>query len=94
MNEEHILQKILGVKKYHPSETHYISRMERIRKSDQYVLSIPLWQDGRRKTKYIGTFDTLEDAQQAREFTFEKIEELTNISFSPPYREKDGSPKT
>ena len=79
MNKEHILQKLLGAKKHHPPETNYISRIERMSKNDKYVLSIPLWQDGKRKTQYIGSFSSLEEAQKAREFAFEKLEELTNI---------------
>lgn len=89
MDKEQILQRIQGVKTDYPPATRYIRKSERKRKGTQYVLSIPLWRDGQRKSNYIGTFDTLEEAQKARQFTLDAVESFDNVSTNSPDRMKN-----
>ena len=84
MNKTQIIDRLKGTISSYPPATHYIRRSERKRQDAKYVLTIPLWRDGCRKSRYIGTFNTLEEAQQAREFTFKMAEELQDVSLKSP----------
>jgi len=87
MNKEQIIQKLTDGVIPRKRENRYIRRMERMRKDDQYVLSIPLWKNGERKSHYLGSYDSLTEARQARAFTLNKIAELENVSLFSPHRE-------
>lgn len=84
MDKKQIIDRLTGTIPSYPPATHYIRRSERKRQGVKYVLTIPLWRDGCRKSRYIGTFKTLEEAQQAREFTFKMAEELQDVSLKSP----------
>lgn len=82
MDEHLITQRLHGHQEKRDPMLKFIRMKISRNRGTRYVLAIPIWRNGNRKTTYIGTYDDLEAAINARRLALTKIQNSTKISIN------------